>query len=285
MQEIKIHPAAECVRLMDADELASLAASIEANGLRDPIIMGRVNGAETQLLVDGRNRLLACEMAKVEPRFQVMPFEDDEAVKAFVADKSEHRNVSKGQHAMRIAWLWPEPKRGMHSQSRFGTGKGGPSKQRLSDARSVLAFSRELALEVRDGNKKLDLALAEVKTARDAMSSEKEMLSRLRQEAADLADLVEEDRMKPREAIAALDTRIEDAERKRISATQLLASLVNTWHPRTADPADYAARITENVDPKHWPKTVACELSKKELQAVAQVVTALAEMADKWEDR
>ena len=64
-------------------------------------------------VVDGRNRLRACEIAGVEPRFEIMQFEDDEAIKAFVADKSEHRNISKGQKAMRIAWLWPEPdKRG-----------------------------------------------------------------------------------------------------------------------------------------------------------------------------
>jgi ParB-like chromosome segregation protein Spo0J len=103
MTKIKIHPAAECVRLMDEEELASLAASIEAHGLRDPIIMGRVNGATSEMLIDGRNRLRACEIAGVEPRFETMQFEDDEAIKAFVADKSEHRNITKGQKAMRPA--------------------------------------------------------------------------------------------------------------------------------------------------------------------------------------
>jgi hypothetical protein len=107
-----IHPAAECVRLMDADELASLAASIKAHGQRDPIILGRVNGAASEVLIDGRNRLRACEIAGVEPRFQTIEFNDDEAVKAFIADKSEHRNISKGQKAMQIALLWPQPEKG-----------------------------------------------------------------------------------------------------------------------------------------------------------------------------
>lgn len=286
MSEIKIHPAAECVRLMDDEELASLAASIEAHGQRDPIIMARVNGAKTELLADGRNRLRACEMVKVEPRFEVMQFEDDEAVKAFVADKSEHRNISKGQKAMRIAWLWPQPGKG----GRGNTGAvkeakklGGFSDERLRQARAVLAFSQELALAVRDGRTKLDQALSEVKSARDALFSDEAMIARLRSEAPELADLVDENRMKPKEAITVLDSRIEEAERKRITATQLLASLVNTWHPRTAEPADFAARITENVDAKHWPTHAACSLSKKELQAVAKVVTAIAQMADKWE--
>jgi hypothetical protein len=38
----------------------------------------------------------------------------------------------------------------------------------LGQARAVLAFSRELALAVRDGFKTLDAALAEAKAARDA---------------------------------------------------------------------------------------------------------------------
>lgn len=111
MTEVKAHPAAECVRLMDADELASLVASIKENGQRDAIVLGRVNGAETAVLVDGRNRLRACEIAGVEPRFETIEFADDDAVKAYVADKSEHRNLSKGQAAMRLALLYPQPEK------------------------------------------------------------------------------------------------------------------------------------------------------------------------------
>jgi hypothetical protein len=46
----------------------------------------------------------------------------------------------------------------------------------------------KLALAVRDGTKKLDEALAEVKAARDAMNSEEWMIARLRNEAPDLDD-------------------------------------------------------------------------------------------------
>jgi hypothetical protein len=80
-------------------------------------------------------------------------------------DKSEHRNLTKAQQAMRLALLYPEPEKG-------GRGKKGNPEQtsefsgkRLQQARSVLAFSRELALAVRDGSRKLDEALAEVKAA------------------------------------------------------------------------------------------------------------------------
>jgi hypothetical protein len=105
----------------------------------------------------------ACEPHDREPRFEVMQFEDDEAVKAFVADKSEHRNLTKGQQAMRLALLYPEPEKGGRGNKGKALETSGFSRQRLGQARSVLAFSRELALAVRDGSKKLDaLALGVV---------------------------------------------------------------------------------------------------------------------------
>jgi ParB-like chromosome segregation protein Spo0J len=214
METLKVHPAAECVRLMDEEELASLAASIQAHGQRDPIILGRVNGAASEALIDGRNRLKACEIAGVEPRFETIEFEDDEAVKAFIADKSEHRNLTKGQQAMRLALLYPEPKRGKHSELRNSTGKMGFDKARLSQARAVYAYSPELALAVRDGTKKLDEALKEVKTAREELNSQEWKLAKLRNDAPDLADLVDEDRMALGEAIAAFNQR--EAEQKAI---------------------------------------------------------------------
>jgi hypothetical protein len=108
-------------------------------------------------------------MVLVDAGFETMQFENDEAVKAFVADKSEHRNISKGQKAMRIALLWPE---GMKLR-RKGSGLSETEKQnvsnaRLSQARSVRAYSRELALAVRDGTTKLDQALRQVKAEQEA---------------------------------------------------------------------------------------------------------------------
>jgi hypothetical protein len=210
MKDIKVHPAAECVRVMDAEELASLAASIEAHGQRDPIVLGRVNGAASEMLVDGRNRLRACEMAHVEPRFEVMQFEDDEAVKAFVADKSEHRNISKGQKAMRIAWLWPEPDRRGRGHKGKALETGAFSRQRLQQARTVYWHSPEYARAVRDGSMSLDEALQKVATARKEMQSAEEQMTRVRADAPDLAELVDQGKLKLAEAIAALD------ERKRI---------------------------------------------------------------------
>ena len=258
MTEIKIYPAAECVRLMDPDELASLAASIDAHGQRDPIILGRVNGAASEMLVDGRNRLRACEIAGIEPRFEVMQFEDDEAVKAFVADKSEHRNITKGQKAMRIAWLWPEAEKGGKGKrsrildSLVGSRKGWTD--RISQARAVLRHSRELAEAVREGTVKLDETLDRIKAERKEMELAESKLDTLRNDAPDLADLVDEDRISLAEAAAAHEQRKAEAIKIEQSKRDTLIRVAATAYSNVLaiGVAEFAADIEARLNDKEF---------------------------------
>lgn len=63
MSEISIHPAAMLFPMMGEKELSDLADDIAANGLIEPVVLyhGEV--------LDGRNRLAACQLAGVEPHF------------------------------------------------------------------------------------------------------------------------------------------------------------------------------------------------------------------------
>lgn len=61
--EYKWHPAASLFPLLSGDEFKDLAADILDRGLLNPIVM---HGGE---VLDGRNRLIACIAAGVEPRF------------------------------------------------------------------------------------------------------------------------------------------------------------------------------------------------------------------------
>jgi ParB-like chromosome segregation protein Spo0J len=65
MSELAVHPVAALFPMLADDELDELAADIKARGLRFPIIRDK----EGKTLIDGRNRLIACENAGVQPDF------------------------------------------------------------------------------------------------------------------------------------------------------------------------------------------------------------------------
>lgn len=78
-----VHPAARLFPLMQGPELGLLIEDIEANGLREPIVL-----YDGQIL-DGRNRLRACELAGIEPRF--VEWDGAGSPVAFVMSRNLHR--------------------------------------------------------------------------------------------------------------------------------------------------------------------------------------------------
>lgn len=78
-----IHPAADRYPRMKQGPLGDLAVDIAENGQLEPIWVD----AEGTLL-DGRNRLAACQMVGVEPHFAMYTGED---IDAFIVSKNEHR--------------------------------------------------------------------------------------------------------------------------------------------------------------------------------------------------
>src|SRR5262249_2143610 len=88
---IKVHPAVELFPTMGADDLKSLAEDIKANGQRQPVVFFLTH-AGTQLLLDGRNRLSALELAgestdtegKIVKEGEVYPY-------AYVVSANIHR--------------------------------------------------------------------------------------------------------------------------------------------------------------------------------------------------
>lgn len=67
---LPVHPAAELFPMLGPAEMRSLSQNIKSNGLRRPVVL-----FEGQVL-DGRNRLAACEWAGVEPRFEEFTGDD-----------------------------------------------------------------------------------------------------------------------------------------------------------------------------------------------------------------
>lgn len=96
VHDLPAHPAAELFPLMDGDEFAELSADVAANGLIEPVWLcddpelGRV-------VLDGRNRLRACQQADVEPRTRV--YEGSDPVGFVIGLNVKRRHLSVGQKA------------------------------------------------------------------------------------------------------------------------------------------------------------------------------------------
>jgi ParB-like chromosome segregation protein Spo0J len=88
-----VHPAATLFPMLHGAQLGELAADIEHNGLREPIVVYQ------GLLLDGRNRLRGCDLAHVEPRF--VEWDGQGSVVSFVLSRNLHRrHLSESQRAI-----------------------------------------------------------------------------------------------------------------------------------------------------------------------------------------
>jgi ParB-like nuclease family protein len=161
-----VHPIADLFPMMTDEELANLAADIKANGLIHPIVVDKDG-----VLVDGRNRDRACEIAGIAPT--TVLFEGDDPRAYIVASNIARRHLTKGQQAMAVAMIYPVPEKG-------GRGKKKTmdetsilfSPKRLQLARTVLAHSPDLAQAVLAGCKSLDGAYDEARKAKQPLNAQ-----------------------------------------------------------------------------------------------------------------
>src|SRR5262245_38117572 len=98
----ELHPACSAWPTLKPEELRELADDIIANGLRDPVTL-----TPDGLLLDGRNRALACEMADVEPATTI--FDGDPWL--FSLSRNKHRrHMTVDQIAMVAAEMATLPR-------------------------------------------------------------------------------------------------------------------------------------------------------------------------------
>lgn len=97
LEGYEIHPVAAIFPVLPNDELQQLADDIRTNGQQQPI-MRDANG----VIIDGRNRLLACVRAGVEPRFADLPADAD-PVAYILSANVQRRHMNQGQRAMALA--------------------------------------------------------------------------------------------------------------------------------------------------------------------------------------
>lgn len=256
----EIHPYADRWPMRTADELEALAGSIRANGLRFPIVL-----TPDGVLVDGRNRLRACEIAGAQPLWEVrQELDGEDAIVAFIWDSNgdHRRHMSKGQLAMLAAL---QPGSGVLLSNTVGVSRGYVEK-----ARTVIEFCDEATVQavirgVDNGGLSLNDAYTEAqnikattqaeeiaarkaeKAAREEAQRQAQLLADLRQHRPDLADLVDAGTLQVADA---LTIRRDDAakEQKRTQMAQEKRRKLN---------ADFSVNVVTLAGLGEYPDRVA----------------------------
>ena len=186
------HPYADKFPMLSDAELDELAESIRTVGLLHPVVITRDG-----LILDGRNRLEACNRAEVEADVEV--YDGDDYAEFVIASNVARRNMSTGARAMSTALV-------LAADGRRGNGRWKRNsvpydnrdssvsdawEQALRQAGSVLDHSPNLAQQVVAGDLALDAAYRQALDARDAERRKLEQAERIAAEEADAKKFVE----------------------------------------------------------------------------------------------
>lgn len=170
------HPYADAFPMASEEELGELAESIAAVGLIHPIVL-----TPQGEMLDGRNRLAACEKAGVEPAFETREGDDDD-YKEFVigANTTGRRESMTVQiaaastalilgHDRRKNGQWDNPGgRGNKGENQFSGFSESAGRKALAQAGIVLdELGPAHLIEVRDGTAFLKTKYNEAKHLKD----------------------------------------------------------------------------------------------------------------------
>jgi len=163
-----IHPIADLFPLMSDEELGELADDIRENGLKMPIIT-----SPDGLLLDGRNRLVACHLAGVTPSYQVY---DDDPVLLITSLNLYRRHLTHIQRSLLL--LRTSDRKNPESRSGKEIARSiGVDASRFGEARVIYAYADELVDELiagRPGSIPASEAYELARARRDEQRSEAE---------------------------------------------------------------------------------------------------------------
>lgn len=124
-----IHPAAELFPLIEGEAFDDLVADIEAHGLRESVWVNREG-----VLLDGRNRIRACQRAGIKPTFR--EFDGTDEVGFIVSLNLKRRQLSKSQAAMLAVDILPMYEAEAKNRQRQS---GGDKRSSVVEHQSVVA--------------------------------------------------------------------------------------------------------------------------------------------------
>jgi chromosome segregation ATPase len=139
---MKFHPYSEIFPLIEGAALDELAADIKANGLREKIWL-----YEGEIL-DGRNRFIACQRAKIDPKYR--KYTGNNPLAFVISLNVQRRHLTESQRAMaaaRIATL-------QHGHHKSDASIEASSQTEAAESLSVGRSSVQRARKVIEGGSK-----------------------------------------------------------------------------------------------------------------------------------
>lgn len=93
-----VHPVADRFPLLTEEEMEKLVSDIKENGLLNPIVLNHDNS----MIIDGRNRWIACERAGVDPVFRRLGkhYSEEQIIRLIAGANLHRRHLTVGQRAM-----------------------------------------------------------------------------------------------------------------------------------------------------------------------------------------
>ncbi len=167
--------------MLAEDELYDLAEAIKTHGLLRPIVLD-----PDGVLLDGRNRLAACELAGVTLAFTT--YSGTDQTEYIFASNVRRRHISAGQRAMVQAMFLSASGHSLRTHAKLHA----LSRSRLSLANTVLKTAPDLAERVRDGKLPLDAAADMARERKAKADADQAAYDALRRSAPDLANRVTE---------------------------------------------------------------------------------------------
>jgi ParB-like nuclease domain len=191
-----VHPVAELFPMLDEDELKLMADDLKNNGQLEPIVIANIDGE--RVMLDGRNRDRACEIADIMTRWREYGSDDgdyeingaERKLKdpaAWILSKNvNRRHQSKGALAIIIAEMYPDPdevggrgKKGLVSK-RFPI----ISKSHVTQARTINKHAPDLAEQVKRGQSPFVEAYDTARKRKAEAENQQEQVARIVAEGA-----------------------------------------------------------------------------------------------------
>lgn len=172
MKELESHPAAKLFPMMEGEPMKELAANIRKYGLINSIVL------HDGLILDGRNRHMACALAGIEPHFTNWD-SDLSPTEWVLATNLSRRHLTMGEKINIAVCALPMLEAEARSRMEGGVaivpqGEQGKSRDKaaeltgvssryVSDAKKLKETAPEKYQEVIEGKKTLPAAVREVK--------------------------------------------------------------------------------------------------------------------------